>query len=99
MEEHITDEITNSEIASAAFISNTECMRCFKNVLHTTPGKYLRQLRLSKAKQLLLSTPMKVEKIGELCGFREMSYFAKVFRAEYGSAPLTYRKEHGTPSR
>ena len=96
MEEHITDEITNSEIASAAFISNTECMRCFKNVLHTTPGKYLRQLRLSKAKQLLLSTPMKVEKIGELCGFREMSYFAKVFRAEYGSAPLTYRKEHGT---
>ena len=96
MEEHFAEDISNREIASAAFISNTECMRCFKNVLQTTPKKYLRQLRLQKAEHLLVSTPHKVETIGELCGFHEMSYFARQFSAEYGTTPLAYRKLHGT---
>jgi transcriptional regulator GlxA family with amidase domain len=65
LEEHFVENITNSDIASAAYISNTECMRCFKNVLHTTPNKYLRQLRLQKAERLLLTTLLKVEKIGQ----------------------------------
>lgn len=94
LEEHFAENITNSDIASAAYISNTECMRCFKNVLHTTPNKYLRQLRLQKAERLPMTTLLKVEKIGELCGFHEMSYFARQFSAEYGATPLAYRKLH-----
>lgn len=92
IEEHLSDEITIRDIASAAFISNTECMRCFKGILHTTPVQYLKQLRLKRAEKLLTSTSLKVEEIGVQCGFREMSYFARSFRKEYGANPLAYRK-------
>lgn len=91
IEEHLAEEITINDIASAAFISNTECMRCFKAIFQTTPIQYIKQMRLSRAEKLLSSTNLKVEEIGLRCGFREMSYFARSFRKEYGANPLAYR--------
>lgn len=92
IENHISEEITVGDIASAAYISNTECERCFKGVLHTTPIQYLKQLRLQKAENLLTNTSMSVEVIASMCGFRDMSYFARSFRREYDANPLAYRK-------
>ena len=92
IEEHMAEEITISDIAASAYISSTECMRCFKEILHTTPIRFLKQIRLRRAEKLLSSTDLKVEEIGLKCGFHEMSYFARSFRKEYGANPLSYRK-------
>lgn len=92
IEEHLADDITIRDIAAAAYISNTECMRCFKGILHTTPIQYLKQIRLRRAEKLLTSTNLRVEEIGLRCSFTEMSYFARSFRKEYGVNPLAYRK-------
>ena len=92
IEEHLSEEVTIRDIAAAAFVSNTECMRCFKGILHTSPVQYLKQLRLRRAEKLLTSTSLKVEEVGAKCGFRDMSYFARSFRKEYGANPFAYRR-------
>lgn len=92
IEEHLAEEITVRDIASAAYVSNSECDRCFKCILKATPIQYLKQLRLQRAEHLLTSTKMSVESIALLCGFRDMSYFARCFRNAYDANPLAYRK-------
>ena len=92
VQEHFTDEISVGDIAASAFISKTECMRCFRNVLHTSPNRYLRQLRIRHAERILRSTNYKVETIAAYCGFQDTSYFARCFREEFGTTPLNYRK-------
>lgn len=87
------DAITLQELADAAFISKTECIRCFKTITGRTPIQYLVEYRIQKAAELLISTDMNVSKIGERCGFLEMSYFSRCFRRHYAMTPSEYRKK------
>ena len=63
-------------------------------MIGTTPIQYTKQLRIQKAVELLESTDQKVADIGALCGFQEMSYFAKSFREIKGCTPSIYRKQY-----
>lgn len=92
IEARFSDSITLGEIAGAAFISKRECIRCFKNITGRTPIQYLKEYRLHKAAELLLATNLPVSRIGESCGFMEMSYFARSFRKQYSVTPSEYRK-------
>ena len=56
-----------------------------------SPLQYVKQLRLQKAPELLLSTNLKISEIGMQCGFQEMSYFAKEFRAMKGCTPRDFQ--------
>ena len=89
--EHYAEEIDTSAIAASAAISESECLRCFKKMLNTTPNRYLATYRLEQAEALLLHTNLLIAEIGAKCGFNEMSYFARAFRMKYGSTPRTYR--------
>ena len=89
--EHFSEEITIADLAECAMISESECLRCFHNTIGTTPIQYVKQFRIHKAAALLGSTDLKVVDIGSLCGFQEMSYFAKSFKKVYGCTPTEYR--------
>lgn len=89
---HLRDEITVAQIASAASVSESECVRCFRGAIRTPPIQYVKQSRLQKAAELLKETNKRVNEIGEECGFQEMSYFAKAFRELYGLTPTEFRK-------
>ncbi len=88
---HIQEGLTLSSIAQSAAISESECLRCFRDMLGTTPIQYVRQARIQRASQLLESTNLKIAEIGALCGFQEMSYFSKTFREARGCTPKEYR--------
>ena len=90
---HIRDEITVAQIAEAASVSESECVRCFRGVIHTPPIQYVKQYRLQQAAEMLRSTDKRVNEIGEECGFQEMSYFAKAFREQYDMTPTEFRKK------
>lgn len=93
---HREEPITTEEIAASAAISVSECLRCFRRMMDLTPKEYLRQHRIRHAVQLLENTDKSITRIGEECGFEDMSYFARVFRAEKGCTPSEYReKEKG----
>ena len=69
----------------------SECLRCFHNTIGTTPIQYLKSFRIKKAAELLTNTDLKIVDIGIMCGFQDMSYFAKTFRNIYGCTPSKYR--------
>ena len=89
-----SDSITLESIASAASVSSTECMRCFREGLKTSPMQYVRRYRLHKAAEYLRMTNWPVSEVGLRCGFQEMGYFAAQFRDMYGSSPTQYRKKN-----
>ena len=96
IQQHFGENITIRQIADSAAVSESECMRCFHHTIGITPIAYLKNYRLQCAAELLETTVQPVSFIGEQCGFREMSYFARAFRQNYGCTPSQYRKASAT---
>lgn len=90
--ENYGNELTVSQIAAAAAVSESECLRCFHTAIGSTPIQYLKQYRIQQAASLIRSTGRKIADIAHECGFQDMSYFTKSFREQYGTTPIQYRK-------
>lgn len=91
--DHSADPLTTAQIARVVSISESECLRCFRSTIGTSPIQYLRQYRIQKAVQMLTSTALPVSAIAEHCGFQDVSYFTKTFRELKGCAPTVFRKK------
>lgn len=85
------NEIKVKDIANSATISESECLRCFQATIGATPIQYVKQFRIQKAAELLMSSDCMISEIGEQCGFYDMSYFSKEFRKIYSCTPSQYR--------
>lgn len=93
--ENYAEDINTTTIAKSAAVSESECLRCFRTTIGTTPIQYLRQYRIQQSAQLLAATQEPVAEIAVRCGFQDVSYFTKTFRELRGCAPSEYRKEYG----
>lgn len=91
VQENFGEALSTEQIARSAAVSGSECLRCFRTMVGTTPIQYVKQLRVQKAAELLADTDRRIADIGAACGFQEMSYFAKVFREQKGCTPSEYR--------
>lgn len=89
---HYPEELNTDAIAASAMISQSECLRCFRATIGTSPIQYLRQYRIQRAAHLLTATAEPVSEIAAQCGFQDVSYFTKTFREMKGCAPARYRK-------
>lgn len=94
IQENYSAEIDAASIAGSASISESECLRCFRSVIGMPPMQYVKEFRLQKAAELLISTKHGVAEIGAQCGFLDASYFTKSFREWKGVSPSEYRKSH-----
>ena len=83
----------SSRSPSSASISPSECLRCFHDMIGTTPNQYLRDQRAQRAAELLCGTGLRVTEIAMQCGFQDASYFARAFRQVYGCGPTEYRRK------
>ena len=92
IQEHYQEKLSLEEIAAAANISTRECLRDFRQCLHTTPFGYLIDHRLNVAADSLLTSGLPVTEIAMNCGFSSGSYFTKLFREKFQITPLEYRK-------
>lgn len=92
IQDHYPDQINVSMIADTAMISESECLRCFRNIIGIPPIQYLKQFRIQKAVEFLTSTNETITKIGAQCGFQDTSYFVKTFREQKKCTPSEYRK-------
>lgn len=93
IQEHYAEELTLDGIARSAAVSRNECLRCFRNMIGSTPIQYVKQVRVQRAAELLAATDRRISDIGADCGFQEMSYFARVFREHTGDTPKEYRRK------
>ena len=67
----------------------------FHEYYGVSPMKYLKGIKLEKAKYLLKYSDTKISSIAQKCGFSSHTYFSSVFRKEFGISPEEYRKKRG----
>lgn len=72
-------------------LSRRQIERLFQRNLGTTPGQYYLSLRLTRARQLLLSTNLPITHVLVACGFSSSSHFSRCFRNEFGIRPHEMR--------
>ena len=88
-------DIRAEDIAGAAFVSESEALRCFRKTIGKTPIQFLKEYRLDKASELLLSSSSSVSDIAYSTGFQDVSYFIKSFKERKGSTPKAFREKGG----
>ena len=88
------EAIDTAAIARSASVSESECLRCFRAAIGTTPIRYLREYRIEQAANHLANSQASIADIAAGCGFQDISYFTKTFREMKGVTPKVYQKEH-----
>ncbi|MCJ8013687.1 AraC family transcriptional regulator [Paenibacillus sp. KQZ6P-2] len=89
---HLHDPmLTIEEIAEHLSLSTRHVRQLFKDVLDLTLSDYILQARITKVKELLVSTHWTVTDIGERAGFQTKSHFFTIFKKATGMTPSQYR--------
>jgi transcriptional regulator GlxA family with amidase domain len=92
MEENIEKPMSLERIAKATGLSRRQIERLFKRDLNCVPKRYYLELRLRRARELLLQTAMPIMDITAACGFQSPPHFSKCYRSLYGYPPSAERK-------
>jgi AraC-like DNA-binding protein len=89
---HFSDEINLDKIAGKALVSKFHFIRVFKRYYGRTPHQYLQEVRIEKAKKVLI----KGQSIDEVCnaiGFKSKTSFISLFKKMTGVTPLAYQNK------
>ena len=86
--------ISLDDLTHFAHVSKTTLIDLFKELYGTTPIRYLNNLRMEKARELLANSDLSIGEISELVGFQSIHYFSRSFKEREGCTPLCYRKTH-----
>lgn len=93
---HYNQPIGVREYAEAQGMSACWFIRSFKHHTGVTPHRYLLNLRMHKACELLTTTRCDVGEVAAIVGFSDPLYFSRCFRREMGCPPGAYRAQHGS---
>ncbi|WP_188789192.1 GlxA family transcriptional regulator [Salipiger pallidus] len=96
MEGNIEDPISPAILAREVGMSTRQLERLFRRYLTRSPKRYYMELRLQKARNLLMQTDMSVINVALACGFTSPSHFSKCYRAHYKTTPYRERGSQGT---
>lgn len=92
---HLDDKITVEGMASVAHLSASHFARVFKQETGKAPMEYVQDLRLERAKKLLIAGDKSMTEIALECGFGSPSYLSACFQKEYKMTPSEYQKRMG----
>jgi transcriptional regulator GlxA family with amidase domain len=92
MEANIEEPLSTDDIAGLVGISRRQLERLFKQYLGSLPSRYYLELRLQRARQLLLETNNSIVQVGLMCGFSSGSHFSTAFGALFGNTPREERQ-------
>jgi len=92
MEENIEKPLSLEMIAKSTGLSRRQIERLFKRDLNCVPKRYYVEMRLRRARGLLLQTSMPIMDIATACGFQSPPQFSKCYRSQFGYPPSAERK-------
>ena len=78
-------------LAELCGMSEVAFRKIFTNSMGITPLKYINNLKIATAKELLLSKSCTISKVAELSGFNCDSYFSREFKKHTGMSPIEYK--------
>jgi len=85
-----------SQLADRCALSPNHLSSIFKTVTGKTISAYCGELRISRAQELLRTTPMKLRQIAEALGYYDQYHFCKAFKKATGMSPSAYRAEENS---
>jgi transcriptional regulator GlxA family with amidase domain len=91
MREDVRGELSLTEFAQSVNLSVWRLCHIFKSDVGMPPIRYLRLLRMERAKDLLESSFLSVKEIAFQVGLNDESHFVRDFKSTYGSSPALYR--------
>ncbi len=92
IQEHFMEAVTLEDIAGSIMVSKSECCRCFKRTLNTTPFEYLMKYRIMESTKRMHRKPQEsISEIAGFAGFNNTSYYNKIFRKYMNCTPTEYR--------
>ncbi|WP_338551585.1 bifunctional transcriptional activator/DNA repair enzyme AdaA [Paenibacillus sp. KS-LC4] len=94
IDRHYKNKLTLAALASVCHGTPYHLHRTFKKVTGKTPVDYIQQIRIEKAKALLLSSPKSIAEVGECVGLFNTPYFITLFKQKTGHTPEGYRQRH-----
>lgn len=95
MRANLDAPVQPSKIAAQLGISTRQLERLFGKYLNASPKKYYMELRLDRARHLLVQTEMSVTEIAVACGFESPGHFTRVYRTAFGITPMMQRGRLG----
>lgn len=90
---HLHEEIRVQKIAESIGVSPEHLSRSFRRAEGITLKKHIINERISRARNMLRFSDLKVSEIARYLAFSSQSHFAETFRAETGKTPLEYRRD------
>lgn len=93
MRDDVRGELSLAEFAQSVNLSVWRLCHIFKSDVGMPPIRYLRQLRMERAKDLLESSFLSVKEIAFRVGLNDESHFVRDFKSTYGYSPALYRSQ------
>ena len=89
---HLNEPFTIQSLSEMAQVSQTSFRRLFKAHTGKSPSDYIRELRMTSAARMLLTSDREIAEIGYQVGFSDANYFSRTFRQVFGVSPHQYRR-------
>jgi len=92
IESHLTEtNFTVEQLCRLIFMSHSQLHRKLDAVIGCSPNKFVRMIRLSKAKELLNDSSYSIASVAIDCGYSDPGYFARIFKQDFGVTPQQWR--------
>jgi len=93
MEDSIQDPVDLQVLARRVHLSTRQIERLFLSHLGKTPSAFYTDLRMGRARDLILRTDLSISDIAQICGYMSSTHFGRTYRAHFGVTPRTTRNE------
>ncbi|WDY55973.1 GlxA family transcriptional regulator [Pseudomonas sp. PSKL.D1] len=93
MEANLEEPLGLEELASLNEVTVRQLERLFHKYLQRTPSQYYLELRLARARELLLRSDVQVREVALACGFSSPAHFSKSYSRFFGLSPLGERRQ------
>jgi AraC-like DNA-binding protein len=91
--EHFAERLSLAQVAKAAGFAPGYFSKLFAKTERLGFRDYVQRLRVERAKQMLLTTTLSAERVGQLCGFRARNHFHTIFKRSEKLTPSEYRQK------
>ncbi len=93
MESCLTEPLSLLDVAGNVGLSRRQIERLFRQEMGRSPARYYLEIRLDRARHLLIQSSMPVVEVAVACGFVSASHFSKCYRELYGRSPQQERAD------
>ena len=92
--EHLTEPLTVADMAEQVSLSPSAFAHLFREVTGRSPYRFVKEMRLDKARELLIDGQFPVTRVSKEVGYGSVSHFISEFRARFGLTPRAYSDAH-----